>query len=410
MSSLTPSELAFLMLAMIQAVAAVMWAVGAWWFREARAAAAHWAGYSACSAVTFLFLGTHLASLPVTGVLIAMFGLMLLQHGIWHFTGQPRRYAVHAAMLVIAAIASWIGTDLAWRPQQAVVHYTITASLYLWTAWSLYRYARGTLRLRFPALMTLPLLIAGLNAGGRALRTALKPDALALEIAANSTLNVGTAMAVVGVIALLHATLMALVVARLIQQLQWRARHDGLTGLLNRRAMQETIDQQLTRSRRVGDTFAVVMLDIDHFKAINDHHGHATGDQALKHAASVLQTSVREVDRVGRFGGEEFIVLLPGVGLSQAATVAEVLRERLVAQRMEREGGALSISASFGVAEWSGPGEEPSRLLMRADQALYQAKRAGRNRVQVTDAANATDAATDAATDPANEPDDPIAA
>jgi diguanylate cyclase (GGDEF)-like protein len=274
----------------------------------------------------------------------------------------------------------------------------------------LYRYARGTLRLRFPALMTLPLLIAGLNAGGRALRTALKPDALALEIAANSTLNVGTAMAVVGVIALLHATLMALVVARLIQQLQWRARHDGLTGLLNRRAMQETIDQQLTRSRRVGDTFAVVMLDIDHFKAINDHHGHATGDQALKHAASVLQTSVREVDRVGRFGGEEFIVLLPGVGLSQAATVAEVLRERLAAQRMEREGGALSISASFGVAEWSGPGEEPSRLLMRADQALYQAKRAGRNRVQVTDAANATDAATDAATDPANEPDDPIAA
>jgi len=398
MASLTPSELAFLMLAMIQAVAAVMWAIGAWWFREERAAAAHWAGYSACSAVTFLYLGTHLAALPVTGVLIAMLGLMLLQHGIWHFTGQRRRYGVHAAMLAVAAMASWMGEDLAWRPQQAVIHYTITASLYLWTAWDLYRYARGTLMLRLPALMTLPLLVAGLNAGGRALRTAFKPDALAIEIAANSTLNVGTAMVVVAVIAMLHATLMALVVARLIQQLQWRARHDGLTGLLNRRAMQETIEQQLTRSRRAGDTFAVVMLDIDHFKAINDRHGHAAGDEALKHTAALLQTCVRAVDRVGRFDGEEFVVLLPGFDLSQAAEIAEVLRARLVAQRMEREGGSLSMSASFGVAEWFGPAEEPSRLLMRADQALYQAKRAGRNRVQVMRA------------DIDIEPNDPIAA
>jgi len=398
MASLTPSELAFLMLAMIQAVAAVMWAIGAWWFREERAAAAHWAGYSACSAVTFLYLGTHLAALPVTGVLIAMLGLMLLQHGIWHFTGQRRRYGVHAAMLAVAAMASWMGEDLAWRPQQAVIHYAITASLYLWTGWNLYRYARGTLMLRFPVLMSLPLLIAGLNAGGRALRTAFKPDALAIEIAANSTLNVGTAMAVVAVIAMLHATLMALVVARLIQQLQWRARHDGLTGLLNRRAMQETIEQQLTRSRRAGDALSVVLLDIDHFKAINDHHGHAAGDEALKHIAALLQTGVRAVDRVGRFGGEEFVVLLPGFDLAQAAETAEVLRARLVAQRIQREGGALSMSASFGVAEWFGPGEEPSRLLMRADQALYRAKRSGRNRVQVTRA------------DVDREPNDPIAA
>jgi diguanylate cyclase (GGDEF)-like protein len=107
---------------------------------------------------------------------------------------------------------------------------------------------------------------------------------------------------------------------------------------------------------------------------------------------------VREVDRVGRFGGEEFVVLLPGLDLSQAAETAEVLRARLAAQRMERDGGSLSMSASFGVAEWSGPSEEPSRLLMRADQALYQAKRAGRNRVQVT------------GTGIDMEPNDPIAA
>jgi diguanylate cyclase (GGDEF)-like protein len=310
---------------------------------------------------------------------------MLLQHGLWHFTGQPRRYAVHAAMLALAWLASWIGADPAWRPEQAVVHYTLTATLYLWTARDLYRHARDTLGLRFSWLLAVPLVIAGLNAGGRALRTALRPEALATEIAAHSALNVGTAMVVVALIAMLHATLMALVVARLIQQLHWRARHDGLTGLLNRRAMQEAIDHQLQRSRRAGDTFAVVMLDIDHFKSINDRHGHAAGDQALKHTAALLQAAVREVDRVGRFGGEEFVVLLPGVGLAHAAQTAESLRARLAARPLQRDGDeSLTLSASFGVAEWDGPLEEPSRLLMRADHALYRAKRAGRNQVQVT--------------------------
>jgi diguanylate cyclase (GGDEF)-like protein len=384
MSSLSASEVAFLMLAMVQAVAAVTWAIGAWWIRETRAASAHWAGYAACSTVTFLFLGTHLTSLPVAGVLIALAGLMLLQHGVRYFAGQQRPYAAHAVMLALAALASWIGTDLAWRPQQAVVHYTITASLYLWIALDLYRFARDKLALRFPVLMTIPLLLAGLNAIGRALRTALKPEALATEIASNSALNVGTAMAVVAVIVMLHATLMALVVARLIQQLRWQARHDGLTGLLNRRAMQELIDQELNRSRRGDDTFAVVMLDVDHFKALNDAHGHPAGDQALKHIAALLQTSVRAVDRVGRFGGEEFLVLLPGLRLAQAGAVAETLRQRLAANRLSCDGAAepLALSASFGVAQWQGPKEEPTRLLLRADQALYRAKRGGRNQVQ----------------------------
>ena len=149
MSNLTPSEIAFLMLAVIQAVAAVMWALGAWWVRETRAAAAHWAGYAACSSAAFLYLGTHLAALPAIAVLIAMTGLILLQRGVWHFTGQRRHHAVHAAMLVLAALASWIGADPAWRPEQAVVHYTLTATLYLWTARDLYRHARDTLGLRF---------------------------------------------------------------------------------------------------------------------------------------------------------------------------------------------------------------------------------------------------------------------
>ncbi len=382
LSSLTPSEIAFLMLAMMQAVAAVLWSIGAWWIAETRRATLHWAGYSACSAITFLMLGAYLQALPLAGVLIALLGLMLLQRGVWSFTGRPLGWRTHAAMLAIAALASWIGTDIAWRPQQAVVHYTLTTTLYGWIALDLYRHARRVLRLRWPLLLALPMLIAGLNSGGRALRTALKPEALATEIAANSSLNVGTALVVVALVATLHATLMALVVGRLIQQLQWRSRHDGLTGLLNRRAMQEAIDQQLARSRRAGDTFALLMLDLDHFKSINDRFGHPVGDQALKHAATLLQSGLREQDRVGRFGGEEFIVLLPQVSLTEAAAVAESLRQRFAAEPLPRPDGSLPLAASWGVAEWHGPAEESSRLLLRADQALYRAKQAGRDRVE----------------------------
>jgi diguanylate cyclase (GGDEF)-like protein len=382
MSNLSPSEIAFLMLAMMQGIAAVLWSLAAWWLRQTRAAAAHWAGYALCSALTFVFLSRHLQALPLAAVLLAIGAVTLLQRGIWHFTGQPRGVVIHLGLLGLAALASWIGTDPAWRPLQAVVHYSIAATLYGWTAFDLYRYSRHTLKLGWPILMALPLLLAALNAGGRALRTALKPEALATEIAANSTLNVGTALVVVAMVALLHATLMALVIARLINQLHWRSRHDGLTGLLNRRAMQEAIDQQLSRSRRAGDTFAVVMLDLDHFKSINDGHGHAVGDLALKHTAALLQAGLREADRVGRFGGEEFIVLMPGTGLAEAAAAAETLRSRLAGQPVPTDSAPLPLSASFGVAEWKGPNEAPSRLLMRADQALYQAKHAGRNRVQ----------------------------
>ncbi|HSW08110.1 GGDEF domain-containing protein [Aquabacterium sp.] len=381
MSSLSPSEMAFLMLAMMQAVAAVLWGIGAWWIVETRAAALHWAAYAAAGALTFLLLATHLQALPMAGVLVALGSLMLLQRGVWFFTGQPRRVHIHLALLAIAALASWVGTDPAWRPQQAVVHYSISTTMYLWISFDLYRHARKVLRLRWPILLALPLLVAGLNAGGRAMRTLLKPEALATEIAANSTLNVGTALVVVVLVATLHATLMALVVARLVNQLNWRSRHDGLTGLLNRRAMQEAIDQQLARSRRAGDTFAVVMLDLDHFKTINDRFGHPVGDAALKHVAALLQAGLRDVDRLGRFGGEEFVVLLPRLTLAEAAAVAESLRERLSAQPLPRPEGPLPLAASWGVAEWRGPSEDESRVLLRADQALYRAKADGRNRV-----------------------------
>ena len=125
------------------------------------------------------------------------------------------------------------------------------------------------------------------------------------------------------------------------------------------------------------------MLDLDHFKAINDRHGHAAGDRALKHTAAALKAELREVDAIGRFGGEEFLVLMPGATVETALPVAERLRAALVTDAPRLEGATLLLSASFGIAQWREPEEDTSRLLLRADAALYRAKLRGRDCVVV---------------------------
>jgi diguanylate cyclase (GGDEF)-like protein len=203
----------------------------------------------------------------------------------------------------------------------------------------------------------------------------------------DSNVNLVSAVVYMVIALTFHATLIGLVVGRILIDLRYRSRHDGLTGLLNRRTMEETLLGQMQRSRRTGEPFTVLMLDLDHFKTINDRHGHAAGDRALKHTAAALKAELREVDAVGRFGGEEFLVLMPGATVETALPVAERLRTALLTNALGVEGATLLLSASIGVAQWREPAEEPSRLLMRADAALYRAKLRGRDCV-VVDAAD----------------------
>jgi len=166
------------------------------------------------------------------------------------------------------------------------------------------------------------------------------------------------------------------------EQLRIRATHDSLTGLFNRMAILEALDREVTRSNRENTPLAVIMADLDHFKVINDTHGHQAGDTVLQETARRMLVSLRTYDFVGRYGGEEFLVVVPGSDLAAAAELAERLRLSVSAQPVCVAGDMISTTVSLGLAVSAGRLNRPEQLLHQADEALYAAKSAGRNRVE----------------------------
>ena len=158
-----------------------------------------------------------------------------------------------------------------------------------------------------------------------------------------------------------------------------RSRRDALTGLFNRGYVYERLVVECRRTARHATPLSVIVADLDHFKAINDTHGHPAGDAALIAAAKVFQEGVRDTDLVGRYGGEEFVALLPDTPLDGAMLMAERLRTAIAANTVEWKGERIALTSSFGIADSLSP-HEPEQLLDRADAALYVAKMAGRNR------------------------------
>jgi two-component system, cell cycle response regulator len=169
-----------------------------------------------------------------------------------------------------------------------------------------------------------------------------------------------------------------LVAAR--EALREQAMRDALTGLWNRRSILEILAREQSRSQRQREPVGVLMIDIDHFKEVNDTHGHLVGDDVLKEVAKRLLASVRPYDGVGRYGGEEFIVVLPGCDENSIQTRGEAMRLAISTEPVPSQGGRLTITASFGATVFTPPEEvEVSDLIRAADDALYEAKRSGRN-------------------------------
>ncbi len=167
------------------------------------------------------------------------------------------------------------------------------------------------------------------------------------------------------------------------EKLERLATFDSLTGLYNRRAVLGRLDELINLANRYKEDFSLSMLDIDNFKKVNDYCGHLTGDEVLEEIAVLIRRNIRETDIVGRYGGEEFIIILPKTNLSSAWVVAERLRSIIEKTGMkDSAGNAFTITVSQGLVGWERD-EDAASLISRADEALYKAKEKGRNRVQI---------------------------
>jgi two-component system, cell cycle response regulator len=165
---------------------------------------------------------------------------------------------------------------------------------------------------------------------------------------------------------------------------EFRATHDPLTRIWNRAAIFETLRKELIRAKREGSRLAIAIADVDHFKCVNDEHGHLAGDAVLREIAQRLVTAVRPYDSVGRYGGEEFLIVLPGCDRDTAVQLAERLRALFDRNGLHTSEGIFHVTLSFGVSACD-PALDPNEdaLIRAADEALYRAKKLGRNRVEI---------------------------
>ncbi|MGH3718627.1 MAG: diguanylate cyclase [Pseudonocardiaceae bacterium] len=214
------------------------------------------------------------------------------------------------------------------------------------------------------------------------------------QVVVAASLGLGVALAVMmtfqpWLIPVLMITVFPLHRALLLPHFQQAARTDGKTGLLTMDFWREAAGRELERARRLADPLGVLMLDLDHFKSFNDRMGHLVGDQVLRAVADELRSQTRPYDLVGRFGGEEFVILLPGVGTGQVEHIADRIRERIGQLRVLVDGPhnrpvtVDGISVSIGAAVRPDDGDEIDQLLLAADGALLAAKAAGRDRVRL---------------------------
>jgi two-component system, cell cycle response regulator len=167
--------------------------------------------------------------------------------------------------------------------------------------------------------------------------------------------------------------------AWLLEQVQRLAATDGLTKIANRRTFESTLEREVARATRSAEHLSLVMIDIDHFKRLNDEHGHQSGDEVLRNVAAALSCECRDFDTPARYGGEEFAIVLPGCGPEEALLIAERLRRAVAVAP-----GVVPITASAGVATYPGHAGDADTLVRAADDALYESKRAGRNRTTIS--------------------------
>lgn len=350
-------------------------------FRREVAGVGHWAGglLAMVGAGTLFVLRGVLpdaVALPGANVCL-MWGIGLSMIGTRRFFGEPGGWAIfHAAWLLeLAAILWWLLVEPNF-PHRAAAFSFIVSVFYLDQLRLVWRHRVHHFTSWFFGVLLAVQCLNTLTRGVVALlMTPDRADLLRGSAVANVYLALANFMTL-----LLTVAFLMLATRKLQKILEQRSTHDPLTGVLNRRGFLQFFGRVRARQQRCDAPLSLMAIDLDHFKAINDQYGHAQGDQVLTHVASIIMRSVRHCDYVARFGGEEFVVLLPDTSLPHAQQLALRIQSLL---RDCQQPGVPACTVSIGLAGQQEAGESLDSLLARADAALYRAKANGRNRAEV---------------------------
>ena len=321
--------------------------------------------------VWITYWGSDVLAIAALAVLRAVLPSLTQAHMAWR-----SGLAVLLPAALALALLPYEG-DMRWSTRIIFASLFLLALLSSLSAW---RQLRARLAVPMSCLLSGPLFLISALLLARLLESFWQPGNMR-DVLGSGEANIAWLWSMLLMNMVLNATMLMLVMAKLILNIQRLTRHDPLTDALNRRAFSEALEFEHARLQR-GKPYALVMIDMDHFKQLNDSLGHAAGDAALLRAVQVLSPCVRDVDRLGRLGGEEFCVLLPLTELAGAALVAERMRHNLEATSFEWQGKTWPLTASFGVAEALAEDLSADAVLRRADKGMYKAKAQGRNVVQ----------------------------
>ncbi len=362
-------------------VHAAVWLLAARLLPEERAALLHWALFMVLLGCGLALAGTRSETQRTWYTynavnVVTILGFVVMRIGTERFVGLTpnwrRQWLVPLPALALLVV---LPPSVEWAPLRVIAAYGTQAILMAWLLWSIGPPLQREFGLMSARAIVWPGALIVLIMAYLALRQGLHWG-LAGEMHQPGGINLGLMYVYLLGSAAFNFGFIALVLQRLMTRLREQSVRDGLTGLLNRRAMDAALERQWARQQRARTPLSVLMVDIDHFKLVNDRLGHAAGDEVLRKLARLLQLERRTDDAVGRVGGEEFLVLLPGVPAAMAAELAERLRESV-------ELAKIGATVSVGVSQSGGREDDVDNLLRRADEALYQAKAKGRNRVEV---------------------------
>lgn len=365
------------------------WLIAAFNLPEERHAMFYWAIVNmmvVCSVSLYSWrgIGPDYLTYAICNV-FSILGMASLWRGFLIFTRQPKIDTLQLPLILIASAVNLLYQEI---PHGWHIATTVTSGMWALhlggAAFSGYVYMRQEFSRASSFFVISPLAVMTILFAAGTYTTARNGVEHWADLRSQDIVNVVYLITMHFSILLANVSKAGLVISRLVSKIVHLTIEDPLTKVANRRCIESLIGSELIRSERTQSPFSLVMLDIDHFKSVNDRYGHSAGDEALKMCAKALQSAIRTSDTVGRLGGEEFCVLLPTTDREGAITAAERMRACIEKLELHWNGVRIPLTASFGVVTCHDPkGQNLSYLFKAVDDALYEAKNNGRNRVMV---------------------------